>query len=54
MLLKILLILWLVAVLGWIVTIIIPVTRENSTQGFMAVLVCALNVIIQVVNICTN
>ena len=54
MLLKILLILWVIVVFSWIVSIIIPATRRNGTHINLAVAICILNLVIQVVKICTN
>lgn len=54
MLLNILIVLFVILVLGFIVSLFIPVARENGIYGYLAVAICLLNVIIQAVNICTS
>lgn len=54
MTLCILLALFFSAVLGWIVTKIIPSTRENGIHLYFLIAIALLNLVIQVVCICTN
>lgn len=47
---KIILILWVVAILGFICTLILPPARKNGIPLVLAVVVCILNAVIQAVS----
>lgn len=43
---------WLVLCLCFVISLCIPVLREKHLYAYLAIAVCLLNVVIQVVNIC--
>lgn len=53
MLLKILLVLFVLACLAWLVTILVPATRENGTHLILVCVICLINLFIQVA-VCMN
>lgn len=54
MLFLILVVMFILACLGWLVCIILPTTREDGIYLYFLLAVMLINLAIQVVNICTN